>query len=419
MDDVVIAGGGPAGAMAAIILARAGLTVRVFDRACFPRPKLCGDTLNPGGCRTIAAHLPLTTLVEQARPIGGMLLTGPDGVRVRGRYRHGVSGYAIERRALDEWLLARAVAAGARVEQDTSVDEAIVAADRVTGVRVRCHRNHRNGGHRNHRSHESHESHENTGRLLDHPARLVIAADGRHSRLAFSLGLARHPPQPRRWAIGAYFEHVGQLSDAGEMHVRRGHYIGVAPLPGGIANACLVVPHATGDPTWGDAAAKLMSMLAADPELGPRFAPARMTGTPSVLGPMAVDVPVPGTPGLLLAGDAAGFIDPITGDGLTFALRGSVLAANVAMDVLAGRLALDRSVTRLAGDRRRAFAAKWRFNRSLRRLVASPQAVTGAAMVARVLPRVFESVIRYAGDVGGASAFAEATADKKAPPLHG
>jgi flavin-dependent dehydrogenase len=377
MDDVVIAGGGPAGAMAAIILARAGLTVRVFDRARFPRPKLCGDTLNPGGCRTIAAHLPLTTLVEQARPIGGMLLTGPGGVRVRGRYRHGVSGYAIERRALDEWLLARAAAAGARVEQDTSVDEAIVAADRVRGVRVRC-----------------------GSQVRDLPARLVIAADGRHSRLAFSLGLARHPPQPRRWAIGAYFEHVGQLSDAGEMHVRRGHYIGVAPLSDGIANACLVVPHATGDPTWGDAAAKLMSMLAADPELGPRFAHARMTGTPSVLGPMAVDVPMPGTPGLLLAGDAAGFIDPITGDGLTFALRGSVLAANVALDVLAGRLALDRSVARLAADRRRAFAAKWRFNRSVRRLVASPQAITVAATAARVLPRVFEAMIRYAGDGG-------------------
>ena len=376
MDDVVIVGGGPAGAMAAIILARAGLTVRIFDRARFPRPKLCGDTLNPGGCRTIAAHLPLTTLVKQARPISGMLLTGPGGVGVRGRYRHGVSGYAIERRALDEWLLARAMAAGARVEQDTLVDEAIVGADRVTGVRIRC-----------------------GSQLRDHRARLVIAADGRHSRLAFRLGLARHPRQPRRWAIGAYFEHVGQLSDTGEMHVRCGHYIGVAPLPGGIANACLVVPHATGDPAWDDAVTKLTSMLAADPELGPRFAHARMMGAPSVLGPMAVDVPVPGAPGLLLAGDAAGFIDPITGDGLTFALRGSVLAANVALDVLAGRLAVDRSVARLAADRRRAFAAKWRFNRSLRRLVASPRAIESAAVAARILPGVFGAIIRYAGDV--------------------
>src|SRR6476660_3070609 len=56
MDDVVIAGAGPAGAFAAAILARAGWRVRLFDRARFPRPKLCGDTLNPGAV-ALLAHL--------------------------------------------------------------------------------------------------------------------------------------------------------------------------------------------------------------------------------------------------------------------------------------------------------------------------------------------------------------------------
>jgi flavin-dependent dehydrogenase len=46
--DVLIAGAGPAGAVAATVLARAGARVLVLDRAQFPRPKLCGDTLNPG-----------------------------------------------------------------------------------------------------------------------------------------------------------------------------------------------------------------------------------------------------------------------------------------------------------------------------------------------------------------------------------
>src|SRR5918996_5703745 len=101
LDDVVIVGAGPAGSMAAIVLARAGLRVRVFDRERFPRPKLCGDTLNPGGCRTLAQHLPLASLLQHARPIDGMLLTGPRGVRVRGRYGRGVSGHAIDRRTLD------------------------------------------------------------------------------------------------------------------------------------------------------------------------------------------------------------------------------------------------------------------------------------------------------------------------------
>jgi flavin-dependent dehydrogenase len=384
MDDVVIAGGGPAGAMAAIVLARAGLRVRVFDRDRFPRPKLCGDTLNPGGCRTLQQYLPLAALFTHARPIDGMLLTGPRGVRVQGRYGRGLYGHAIDRRTLDAWLLEQTIASGAQVDEECTVDEAVASNGRVTGVRVRAR-----------------------GTPRTHDARLVIAADGRHSRLAFALGLARHPSSPRRWAIGAYFDGVEQLSESGEMHVRQGHYIGVAPLAKGLANVCLVVPHEPRNPgtsqprnpDWRDAREKLLAALAADPELAPRFAVARMIDKPTVLGPMAVDAPTPGVPGLLLAGDAAGFIDPMTGDGLTFALRGSVLAAHVALDVLQGTLPAERAVDRLATDRRRAFATKWRFNRSLRRLVASPRSVAGAAVAARVMPHVFQAMIRYAGDV--------------------
>jgi flavin-dependent dehydrogenase len=114
---------------------------------------------------------------------------------------------------------------------------------------------------------------------------------------------------------------------------------------------------------------------------------------------MAVDVTVPGAPGVLLAGDAAGFIDPMTGDGLTFALRGSVLAARVAIDVLDGKVAGERAAERLAAARAAAFHSKWRFNRSLRRLVASPRSVSAAAIAARAFPHAFERMICYAGDV--------------------
>ena len=47
-DDVIIVGAGPAGSVAATVLARAGVRVRLIDRSTFPRDKLCGDTLNPG-----------------------------------------------------------------------------------------------------------------------------------------------------------------------------------------------------------------------------------------------------------------------------------------------------------------------------------------------------------------------------------
>src|SRR4029450_12694412 len=90
-------------------------------------------------------------------------------------------------------------------------------------------------------------AHTRDGRSLTHPARMVIAADGRRSALAIGRGLARQPERPRRWAIGAYFSDVAGVTRLGEMHVRHGHYIGVAPVPGGLTNACLVVPHDSGD----------------------------------------------------------------------------------------------------------------------------------------------------------------------------
>lgn len=377
MDDIVIAGAGPAGSLAAAILARAGLRVRVFERARFPRHKLCGDTLNPGALAVLRRHhADVSALIASSDAIDGMMLTGPGGVRVRGEYGGGITGRAITRKILDQWLLDRAVEAGATVEQGVAIRDVAIADDRVAGVIA-------DGP---------------GGKLLTHRARLVIAADGRRSAIAIGRGLSRQPQRPRRWAIGAYYSDVSGMTRLGEMHVRQGHYIGVAPVPGGLTNACLVVPHDRGDLPLSHPADALNRMLNADPELAPRFANARAIAPPVMLGPMAVDTSGVGEPGLLLAGDAAGFIDPMTGDGLRFALLGAEIAAGVAREVLDGTLAIDCAHLELADRRRRAFHAKWRFNRALRSLVSSPASVTAAAAAARVLPAMFTRMIRYAGD---------------------
>jgi len=379
MDDVVIVGGGPAGALAAVILARAGARVRVFERARFPRHKLCGDTLNPGALAVLARHLDAAPLVACGDAIDGMILTGPGGVRVRGRYGRGLAGRAVTREVFDDWLLSQAARAGAQVEDGVRVRGATTiverGVERVAGVSV-----------------------QGAQMPVSHPSRMVIAADGRRSCLAFGRGHARQPARPRRWAIGAYFTGVHGGTTAGEMHVREGHYIGVAPLPGGLTNACLVVPHAPGDEALKAPSGLLDRYLRADPELAGRFAEARPEGPAVMLGPMAVDSTSAGEAGLLLAGDAAGFIDPMTGDGLRLALTGAELAAETTIEVLAGRLAPERAHVVLAERRRAAFQSKWRFNRTLRFLVASPRGVGAAAVAARALPSMFERVIRYAGD---------------------
>ena len=137
-----------------------------------------------------------------------------------------------------------------------------------------------------------------------------------------------------------------------------------------------------------------------DPILRERFSRARQVSEVTVLGPLAVDCRSVGYPGLLLAGDAAGFIDPMTGDGLRFAIRGGELAASAALDALAHGW---RDVhARLADRRRREFGGKWRFNRALRALVASPRAVGAAARVAPLAPAVLRAIVSRAGDCGTA-----------------
>jgi flavin-dependent dehydrogenase len=170
-----------------------------------------------------------------------------------------------------------------------------------------------------------------------------------------------------------------------------------------VANVCLVVPRAAAAQAVSSPWSKILALTRGDPLLGERLATARPAAPAVVLGPMAVDVARPGVPGMLLAGDAAGFVDPMTGDGLRLAIDGALLAANVADDVLAGRRDVIRAPEALAVHRRAAFHAKWRFDRVLRRVVDHPEAVRAAAWAAGVWPRAFAAMIRYAGDVRGAA----------------
>jgi flavin-dependent dehydrogenase len=323
--------------------------------------------------------LALTTVAEVCGlRVDGMILTGEGGARIEGRYPGGLHGRAITRADLDWALVRDAVAAGADLIDDTTVFEPIVEG---TGGRLQV----------------SGVVAQSNGVRRPIRAAVTIGADGRHSTLGFALGLTRHPARPRRWAIGAYAERVTGMSAFGEMHIRRDHYIGVAPLPNGLTNVCLVKPSAGADRDLRDPSAALTAALSADTVLRDRFARARFLSAPTVLGPLAVDlVDTPVPDGLLLAGDAAGFVDPMTGDGLRFAVRGGELAAGAAIHAVAHGWAGVQS--RLAADRQREFGAKWRFNRTLRAAVGSPLAVRTATIGAPYLAPILQSIIRRAGD---------------------
>jgi flavin-dependent dehydrogenase len=394
--DVLVVGAGPAGSAAALTLARAGVRVRLIDRAVFPRDKLCGDTVNPGSL-SILDRLGVADRVQaRGLPITGMTVTGA-GATVSADYPHGLRAMSLTRRCLDQLLLEAAAAAGALVHTGVGVSGPILEDGRIVGVRLAGTKQQR---------------------ALRAP--IVIAADGRGSRMAASVQLASYAQTPRRWAFGAYFSHVSRMSARGEMHIRRDAYVGVAPLPGGLTNVSVVldgpsafdVAQATKAGHYGDAVVErrlqpprthaaqqafVRRTLDADVMLRDRFATAMQVSPVTVLGPLAVNARAAGCPGLLLAGDAAGFIDPMTGDGLRFALRGGELAAHAALDELAsGRPAYRR----LEAWRRREFQVKWRINRALRRVVGSPRAVGLAALVSTRWSAPVEYLIHLAGDVG-------------------
>src|SRR3954469_12836431 len=162
ITDVLIVGAGPAGSVAGTILARAGLRVRILDRAAFPRDKLCGDTVNPGTLARLRALHMADGIDARSLRVDGMRVTGERGVSIEGRYPGGLSGRAITRRELDSLLLQEAMAAGCLLDPGGGVRGAIAPAHGgrrwASGVTTGAGRN---------------------DTLID--ARVTIAADGRHS----------------------------------------------------------------------------------------------------------------------------------------------------------------------------------------------------------------------------------------------
>lgn len=376
--DVLVVGAGPAGSATAAVLANAGVRVRLVDRARFPRPKLCGDTLNPGAfavLQQLETDSPVTgfcaRLRARALPIAGMTVSGPDGTAVTARYPSDVRGLSISRRELDLMLIERAARFGVDIVEGIRAVAPVVERGRVAGIRVEA------------------------AAPSEWRARVVIIADGRGSRLASSLGLSQLARRPRRWAFGGCFSGVPTATGLGEMHLRNDGYIGVSPLPDGLTNVCVVRTLTAAAGRWCQQTI-IPDTMAADPWLRDRFSSARPESPVMSLGPLAVDAAGAGVPGALLAGDAAGFIDPMTGDGLRFALRGGVLAAQAALDELSTG---EPSFQWLDRQRQREFGNKWRFNRALRWMAGSPTALAAASRLTARWPAPVRFIIREAGDV--------------------
>ena len=385
--DVLVVGGGPAGASTACHLAGQGIDVTILDRARFPRDKPCAEYLSPQASRILAGMGALRA-IEAAGPahLGGMIVRAPNGEHIRGDFAadHGFRGFrdrglAIRRHVLDEILLDRARAAGARVVEQTRVTDLIRdARGRVTGV----------------------ETLDAEGRPGTRSASVVIGADGLRSIVARRLGVARRLPWPRRIAFVTHYRGVRGLGDRGEMHVEPGGYLGIADVGGGLANVALVVPMSRVRGIDLDPAAYLDRWLGSHAQLAARFGGAERVSKVSATGPFASAVRRAWAPGAALVGDAADFFDPFTGEGIYAALRGGELLAIHVCHALAASTPPRRDAAlRVYDDARRAeFRGKWRVERLIGAAVAWPPLINH---VARVLSRrkdMADLLVGVAGD---------------------
>jgi len=381
--DVVVVGAGPAGAATAILLAERGHAVTLLDKAAFPRPKICGEYLSPEAARVLDRLGVLKTVdAAGAQPLHGMRITAPDGTVLDGAYPTSGRwrGYrdhalAVPREVFDRILVERARALPVDVRERHRVTGLLREGDRVVGV----------------------QAEDEDGVRVDVGARLVVGADGRASVVARALGLVR-PHRLQRLALIQHVSGIEGLSDRGEIYVDPPDYSILNPVAPGLVNLSLVVPLAHAKPYGGRMEAFFGARLKQLRHVPARIAGMRAEGPLRAMGPLAYRVRDPGVGGVLLAGDAAGFYDPFTGEGLFTALRSAELLAEVAHPALARDDVSAAALAPYAAAKRRAFADKARVTRALRLVIAHRRLANTAAHFLHRRPALLSMLMGVIGD---------------------
>jgi 2-polyprenyl-6-methoxyphenol hydroxylase-like FAD-dependent oxidoreductase len=356
--DVVVVGAGPAGAMTALLLARRGIPVTLLDRARFPRPKPCGDCLSAAATGLLRRLGLLDRVLDAgAASIGHWRIVALDGTSATGGFGE-TPALALERRRLDPVLLDAAIEAGAHF-RTAQVTDILVRDDRVRGVAVR----------------------DGASDRSTVEAALVVGADGLRSTVARRLDLVRRKPTLRKVSLTAHLLARGDHLEHGEMHLIPSGCLGYAPAGDGLINLTLVITTA--------AAADLR-------EMGPaaffreqvRHAPALDGALIEALdglsdddllasGPFDLAVRTPVSRGAALVGDAAGYYDPFTGQGIYQAMAAAeqlVLAVGPTLE--SGRIdraALDLGLRRYARAKRRLTNPARRVQRGIEWVLSRPR----------------------------------------------
>jgi geranylgeranyl reductase family protein len=312
--DVLVVGSGPAGSVAALVLARGGARVALVDKARFPRDKACGDLIGPRGVQLL---LDLGLEVPGAEPVGDMIVVGPTGGRVRLPCRPGTTypgyGLAVPRVAFDGTLHQAAVSAGAEPFVGRAA-EPLVPDGGPSGFVL------------------------STGTRLC--ADVVIGADGASSRVADVAGLVDGTRVLWGFALRAYLDDPVRLPHIvlWEPAAWRGFpgYGWLFPGVGGRANIGLGLGMLSDRSAGAGAAQGFEGFVAHLRRLGVLDTHRSPASPGSRLGgwlKMGMVGTVPARGRVLLVGDAAGLVNPLQGEGISQAMGSGRAAAEA---VLAG-----------------------------------------------------------------------------------
>ncbi len=310
--DIIIVGGSVAGASSAIALAPEGYRILLLDRAIFPRDKACGEGIMPQGVAVLKALGVLPEILAH----GGIQARGMRYLNLRGQSARadfppggeGISFCLVMRRLhLDHLLLRRAESfPNVTVRQGFKVTQVIQENRVVRGV---------------------------VGQSVRDPARreqmyapLTIGADGRNSVFHAACGLTKTYFPRRRFGVTG---HVGGVEGIGPyievlLHPHGECYI--APCGGDVHLVALLLEERAMPYFSRDLRQRYIEFLGTVDGLRMRAFASRLASDVFAVGPLGFTVEPVYRPGLLLVGDSAGFLDPITGEGMTLALK-SVHAA--------------------------------------------------------------------------------------------
>jgi geranylgeranyl reductase family protein len=318
--DVIVVGAGPSGATTAYYLAQAGVDVLLLEKARFPREKVCGDGLTPRAVKALIAMGVDTSAEAGWLRNKGLRVIGA-GMRLELDWPDldAFPGYGLVRpRAdFDEILARRAQAAGAKLAEEVTVTGPVLdeQTGQITGVTAR-----------------------EDGESRAYRARVVVAADGNSSRLAVAMGLHKRDDRPLGVAVRTYYtsprhcddylESWLDLWDGDRLLPGYGWIFGMGDGTSNVGLGLLNTSTAFGNTDYRDL---LRRWLAGMPQEwgfveGNRTEPVRGAALP-----MGFNRTPAYYRGLMLAGDAAGMVNPFNGEGIAYAMEsGEILARLIA-----------------------------------------------------------------------------------------